>query len=79
MASLALLVCFIFFTTLISGPLSLLLLYFRFYYVSIIFSLVSVVFGMYWFFIVPFPVCFIGLTSMIFGLFSIKKIFIDQI
>jgi hypothetical protein len=75
MASLALLVCFIFLTTLISGPLSLFFLYFRFYHLSMVFSLISIVFGMYWFFLVPLPICFVGLISIILGLLSIKKIF----
>jgi hypothetical protein len=76
MASLALLVCFIFFTTLISGPLSLFFLHFKFYRLCVVLSLTSVVLGMFWFFVTPIPICFIGLITMIFGLFSIKEIFL---
>lgn len=63
MASLALMVCVIFLVTLISGPLSILLGYFGFFWISMFLSLVALVFGVMWATSTIFPICLIGFLS----------------
>jgi hypothetical protein len=74
MFSLALIVCIIFLTVILSGPLSLIFSYFDFYYLTVLFGLLSIISGIFWTFASPFPVCIAGIISACCGIFSIDKI-----
>lgn len=73
MASLALLVAVIFLAVILSGPVSLaagLLGLRRFSVFAGIFSILS---GLFWCLVAPFPVSMIGALSMFLGAFAIRK------
>jgi hypothetical protein len=71
MASLALLVSLIFIFVILSGPLSLLFNYLNMFWMSCIFGLLSIVFGIHWFCATPFPISIIGTLSAICGAYAI--------
>lgn len=73
MASLALLVSMIFLTVLLSGPISLVAGWVGLRWVSLFFGIVSVVAGLFWCSVAPFPVSVVGAISMIVGAFAIRK------
>jgi hypothetical protein len=74
MASLALLVCLIFLSILISGPLSIIFCHLGLFWLTIFASLFAIAGGAHWCCIAPFPVSMIGLVSGLCGLYSIIKI-----
>lgn len=67
MASLALMVAIIFIITILSGPLSMLAHYFKFYFISKILSVIAVITGVYWLSVAPFPISTIGFVGIITG------------
>jgi|LakMenE01Jun11ns_1017448.scaffolds.fasta_scaffold9711334_2 hypothetical protein len=76
MESLALMVAIIFLVTILSGPISLLLMYFNMNILSIIFAIIAILFGINWILVTPFPVSLFGIISIFCSIISIKKLFI---
>jgi|688.fasta_scaffold53998_9 hypothetical protein len=73
MQSLALMVTIIFLTTIFCGPISLLFLYFNFKIISLIFAVLSVVFGVFWLTVAPFPVSLLGILNIICSFIVIRN------
>lgn len=73
MASLALLVSFIFLMVLLSGPLSLFFLHFNFYTISGIFAIIAITLGVFWTLSTPLPISIIGAISIAMGVAAFMR------
>lgn len=74
MASLALLVSFIFLSVLLSGPFSLVFCYLRMPILAAILALFSIPAGVYWCAVAPFPISTIGVFSAVCGVTTLRRI-----
>jgi hypothetical protein len=71
MASLALIVVFLFLIVLLSGPLSLLFAYLGWPFLCLIMCFASFTFSLNWAFVAPFPVSSVGVISVVLSCYSI--------
>lgn len=74
MASLALLVCLIFLSVLISGPLALVFCHLGLFWITIILSLFAIAGGAHWCCVAPFPISMIGIITALCGICALVKI-----
>lgn len=74
MASLALMVCFIFLATLLLGPMSMALMGLGFRRIAAVFALLAILVGAHWALAAPFPVSLVGLLGIASGVSTIRKI-----
>jgi len=74
MASLALVVVFLFLTVLLSGPLSLLFAHLNWPFLCLFMCAISFVFGSNWMVVAPFPVSLIGLISVILSCLAVHNL-----
>jgi hypothetical protein len=67
MASLALMVFFIFLSTIVAGPISLIFGRLGFDFISKTLGVIAIVMGAYWLLFAPFPVSVLGLIGILTG------------